>query len=69
MDIGGARSNDIYVMVPSKYLSGGHTCTDKIVVFIMYTETHFVLCTGLQLQPTVCYVIIDCNNYKADYNQ
>jgi len=54
------------VMVPSKYLSGGHTCTDKIVVFIMYTETHFVLCTGLQLQPTVYYVIIDCKNYKAD---
>jgi len=26
----------------------------------MYTETDFILCTGLQLQPAVNYVNVDC---------
>jgi len=32
----------------------------------MYTETYFVLCTGLRLQPTVYYVglSVDCSDIQ-----
>jgi len=28
----------------------------------MYTKTDLVLCTGLQLQPTVYYANVDCSH-------
>jgi len=39
-------------------------CTNQNAVFIMCTESDLMLCTGLQLQPTVCYVNVDCSHYS-----
>jgi len=37
----------------------------KMLYFSMYTETDFVLCTGLQLQPTVYCVNDNCSHYSV----